>query len=155
MRECTHAGLDLPARSRRSLLGLLAAGLVGVPGLLVNRRARAQSGLPKPSKSGMVTAIAIARAKPGQEDELGGRISALVAPTLVERGCINNDLHRSNTDPAVWVLYENWQSQADLDAHMKSDHVRSFFRRADEVLAHVDAHFLSMVLPHGGPYRRC
>jgi quinol monooxygenase YgiN len=89
----------------------------------------------------MVTAIAIARAKPGQEDELGRRMMALVAPTLAEPGCINYDLHRSNTDPAVWIFYENWQSQADLDAHMQSAHYRSFFSRADEVLAHEDAHF--------------
>jgi quinol monooxygenase YgiN len=105
--------------------------------------------------SGEVTAVAIARAKPGHEEELGRRMMALITPTLAEPGCINYDLHRSNTDPAVWIFYENWRSQADLDAHMQTEHYKSFFSRADEVLAHVDAYFSSMMLPPGRSYRRC
>lgn len=155
MGDRMHRHLETAVNSRRSLLGFLAAGLAGATGLL-NRGALAQTGAPSPpSRSAMITAIAIARAKPGQENELGRRMKALVAPTLAEPGCINYDLHRSNTDPAVWIFYENWQSQADLDAHMQSAHYRSFFSRADEVLAHVDAYFSSMMLPPGGSYRRC
>jgi quinol monooxygenase YgiN len=141
-------------KSRRGTVALLAAGVASVAGLVANRRANAQAGAPAP-KSGMVSTVAIARAKPGQEDELGRRMMALVAPTLAEPGCINYDLHRSNTDPAVWMFYENWRSQADLDAHMQSPHFKAFFSRADEVMASVDAHQLSMVLAPGQPYRRC
>ena len=80
---------------------------------------------------------------------------ALVAPTLAKPGCINYDLHRSNADPAVWLFYENWRSQADLNAHMQSRHFKEFFSRADEVMASVDAHQLTMILAPGQSYRRC
>jgi quinol monooxygenase YgiN len=154
MGDRMHRTSELSAKSRRGVLGLLAVGLAGVTGLLTHRGARAQTNAPLPA-SQMVTAVAIARAKSGQEDELGRRMMALIAPTLAEPGCIAFDLHRSNTDPAVWIFYENWRSQADLDAHMQSQHFKDFFSRADEVLAHVDAYFSSMVLPPGGSYRRC
>jgi quinol monooxygenase YgiN len=155
MANRTHRASELTVKSRRSLFGFLAAGLAGVTGLLINRGGLAQTGAPSPSRSAMVTAVAIARAKPGQEEELGRRMMALITPTLAEPGCINYDLHRSNTDPAVWIFYENWRSQADLDAHMQTEHYKSFFSRADEVLAHVDAYFSSMILPPGRSYRRC
>jgi quinol monooxygenase YgiN len=128
---------------RRGVLALLAGALAGLSG----RAALAQ---PR-----MVTAVAIARAKPGQEKELGRRMAALVAPTLAEPGCINYDLHRSNSDPGTWMFYENWRTQADLDAHMKTAHFTGFFAKADEVLAHVDAYQLTLVEHAGRPYRRC
>jgi len=143
------------SKSRRTLLRLLAGGFGGVAAVLTRRGALAQASVPATAESKMVTAVAVARAKPGQEDELGRRMMALVAPTLAEAGCINYDLHRSNTDPAVWMFYENWRSQADLDAHMQSRHFKDFFSRAGEVLAHVDAYQLSMHLPRGRSYQRC
>ena len=149
-----HRTSGLAAKSRRGMLGLLAVGLAGVTGLLANRGARAQTSAPPPSPQ-MVTVVAIARAKPGQEDELGRRLMVLVAPTLAEPGCINYDLHRSNTDKAVWMFYENWRSQADLDAHMQTQHYKDFFSRAEDVLASVNAYFLSMMLLPGRSYRRC
>lgn len=92
-----------------------------------------------------ITLVAVARAKPGQEEELGRRMSALVAPTRAEAGNINYDLHRSNDDPAVWMFYENWRSQADLDAHFETPHLKDFLATADEVLAaDLDLRFFSM-----------
>jgi quinol monooxygenase YgiN len=132
--------------ARRSVLALLA-GAVGGIASLTSRAAFAQ---PR-----MVTAVAIAKAKPGQEDELGRRMADLIAPTLAEPGCINYDLHRSNSDPGTWMFYENWRTQADLDAHMKTAHFTAFFAKADEVLAHVDAYQLTLVEHAGRPYRRC
>jgi quinol monooxygenase YgiN len=58
----------------------------------------------------VITAIGIARAKPGQEEELGLRMAALIAPTRTEAGCIAQDLYRSIDDPSVWMLLEQWRS---------------------------------------------
>ncbi|MDX2266219.1 MAG: putative quinol monooxygenase [Hyphomicrobiales bacterium] len=82
-----------------------------------------------------LTLVAIITAKPGQEEELGRRLSALVAPTRLEPGCLNYDLHRSSDDPAVFMLYENWRSKADLDAHFEMPYLKDFLARMDEVLA--------------------
>ena len=92
-----------------------------------------------------LTLIASMKAKPGQEEELGRRLSALVAPSRQEEGCINYDLHRSNDDPAVWMLYENWRSKADLDLHFETPYLKDFLGRAEEVLAgDMDVRFFSM-----------
>lgn len=82
-----------------------------------------------------LTLVAFIKAKPGQEDELGRRLSLLVAPTRSEEGCINYDLHRSNDDPSLWMLYENWRFKADLDAHFEQPYLREFLAHKEEVLA--------------------
>lgn len=144
------------AASRRNVVARLVACVAAGATALTSRKTLAETtGNPSAASPRPVTAVAVARAKPGQEDELGRRMMALVAPTLAEPGCINYDLHRSNTDPAVWLFYENWRAQADLDAHMQSPHFRAFFAGAREVMAAVDAYQMSMVLPAGQPPRRC
>ena len=73
-----------------------------------------------------VTNIAFIRAKSGQSEELGRRLLTLVAPSRQEAGCINYDLHRSDVDPDVWCVYENWRSAEDLAAHFTLPHMQAF-----------------------------
>jgi quinol monooxygenase YgiN len=82
-----------------------------------------------------LTVIAHIRAKPGQESRVRQVLQGLVSPTRAEAGCINYDLHQSQTDPALFVFYENWASEAHLDAHSKSPHIQSFRKVAGEILA--------------------
>ncbi len=82
-----------------------------------------------------LTVIAHVRAKPGQESRVRQILENLLAPTRAEAGCINYDLHQSRTDPALFVFYENWESEAHLDAHARSVHIQSFRKLADETLA--------------------
>ena len=50
-----------------------------------------------------VTNFAFFRARPGQGEALGAVLAALVEPTRLEAGCLNDDLHRSvdHADAAV------------------------------------------------------
>ncbi|WP_375784608.1 putative quinol monooxygenase [Bradyrhizobium sp. Pha-3] len=73
-----------------------------------------------------VTNIAFIRAKAGQSEELGRQLLALVAPSRQEAGCINYDLHRSDTDPDIWCVYENWRSADDLTTHFTLPHMQAF-----------------------------
>ena len=82
-----------------------------------------------------VTVIAFHKARPGKEAALKESLLALCAPTRAEKGCINYDLHESADDPAMLVFHENWASKADLDAHLRSQHIQSFRKRAEELLA--------------------
>jgi quinol monooxygenase YgiN len=82
-----------------------------------------------------LTVIAHIRAKPGQESRVREILQGLLSPTRAEAGCINYDLHQSQTDPAVFVFYENWTSEAHLEAHAKSAHIQSFRKAAGELLA--------------------
>ena len=74
----------------------------------------------------MLTILVLIPAQPGKGDALGEALKALLAPTRKEKGCISYDTHRSNTDPDLWMMYETWESQADLDTHMKSPHLVDF-----------------------------
>jgi quinol monooxygenase YgiN len=73
-----------------------------------------------------VTNIAFIRAKAGRSEELGRRLLALVAPSRQEAGCMNYDLHRSDSDPDIWCVYENWRSADDLAAHFTLPHMQAF-----------------------------
>ena len=81
-----------------------------------------------------LTIIARMRAKAGQEARLKKELLGLVAPTRAEAGCLGYDLHQSQTDPAQFVFYETWKSQADLDAHFETPHIKAILKIAPEML---------------------
>jgi quinol monooxygenase YgiN len=81
-----------------------------------------------------LTIIARVRAKPGQEARLLQELKRLLAPTRAEAGCLNYDLHQSQSDPALFVLYENWTSQAALDAHFQTPYLKTMFRLVPELV---------------------
>lgn len=74
------------------------------------------------------------RAKPGREQALREALEALVAPTAKEAGYVNYDLHQGVEDPAVFALYENWESGEALDAHLAAPHLQHFVGRMDDLL---------------------
>jgi len=73
-------------------------------------------------------------AKPGHEDGVRDALLDLVAQTRKENGCINYDLHQSSEKAAQFVVYENWDTTADLDAHAKAAALRNFTRIAGPLL---------------------
>ena len=84
----------------------------------------------------MLTVIAKVRAKPGCESEVEAELRKLVEATRKEDGCLNYDLHRSQTEPAVFMFYENWTNRAALDAHAASPHMKAWGAKQPSLLAH-------------------
>ncbi len=82
-----------------------------------------------------VTVVAKCKAKPGMEDTVKEEIMALVEPTRAEAACINYDFHQSLEDKSVFMLYENWASKKDLDAHLAMPYLQAFIGKAEEILA--------------------
>jgi quinol monooxygenase YgiN len=62
----------------------------------------------------------------GQEAELAGQLRSLVTPTRLEPGCLTYELHQDPKNPAKFMFYERFKSQADLDAHLASPHFKAF-----------------------------
>jgi quinol monooxygenase YgiN len=85
--------------------------------------------------SKQVTVIARIKAKPGMEEKVRTEVMALVAPTRAEAACINYDLHVSRQDKSLFILYENWVSQKDLDAHLAMPYLEAFKAKAAGLLA--------------------
>jgi quinol monooxygenase YgiN len=75
------------------------------------------------------------RARPGKETELRDALQALQAPTRAEPGCLTYDLHQGPGDPARLMMFETWETQTAIDAHMKSPHVQKFAPRVDGLCA--------------------
>jgi quinol monooxygenase YgiN len=82
-----------------------------------------------------VTVIASFQARPGKEADLCAALTGLLAPTRKESGCLNYDLHVSADNPGRFLFHENWSSQADLDAHLKSPHLRKLLSQLGTLCA--------------------
>jgi quinol monooxygenase YgiN len=72
----------------------------------------------------VVILAVIVQAKPGKEQEVKEILQALVEPTRKEAGCLCYNLHEAKSDKARFMFYEQWASQAALDAHSKAPHMK-------------------------------
>ena len=84
------------------------------------------------------TAIATLIAKPGQQDALEQHLRALLAPTRVEAGCGQYDLHQDLANPLAFYMIEQWSSDEALQAHDASAHVQNFRAKAGDFLEHFE-----------------
>ncbi len=83
--------------------------------------------------------IANFKANPGREADLERILTAMVAPTRAEEGCVNYDLHVHVDDPSRFVLYEGWSSPQALDLHMTLPHFQTMLKELDGVVAERDS----------------
>ena len=74
----------------------------------------------------MLTISVLIPAKPGKGDALGAALRALLEPTRAEKGCLSYDAHRSNDDPDLYLMHENWESEDALRAHFDTPHLQDF-----------------------------
>jgi quinol monooxygenase YgiN len=81
-----------------------------------------------------VTVVALIQAKPGLEERVAAELEALLEPTRAE-GCLDFDMHRSATDPARFMFHENWTSEAALESHFATPHIRRWLALVDELCA--------------------
>lgn len=97
-----------------------------------------------------ISVVARLKAKPGVEEQVKQELMGLVAPSRKDMGCINYDLHQSVEDPCLFVFYENWESKADLDAHLGRSHVQTVLGKVDQLLAEpVELTLLKMLSNRG------
>ncbi len=92
------------------------------------------------------TIIGTVVAKPEMRDELMRILAAQVAPTRAEPGCINYDFHCDQSDPNVFIFYENFVNKEALEVHLKKPHLKPLIDRLDELLAKpVDIRYIEML----------
>jgi quinol monooxygenase YgiN len=95
-----------------------------------------------------LTLIAKLTARPEYSDAVGQGLFELLGPTRQEPGAIDYHFHRDNDNPAVWILYENWRSRADLDAHFEKPYTKALMARFPALLAKdMELTFCTMVSP--------
>lgn len=82
----------------------------------------------------MLRVVALFRAKPDKIQELREVLTAFVAPTVQEKGCVFYQLHQNLKDPADFSFLEEWESEEDLAAHSQSAHIQLGRQRFPELL---------------------
>jgi quinol monooxygenase YgiN len=81
-----------------------------------------------------VVVAAFLRSRAGKEEELASRLQALVLASRSDPGVITYELHHSTEDPALWFLYERYESQEHLNRHRENAVLRSFLADAATLL---------------------
>ena len=51
-------------------------------------------------------------------------VRPIIGPTRVKPGCISIACYQDPDDPDTLVLLEEWETQSDLEAHIRSDEYR-------------------------------
>jgi quinol monooxygenase YgiN len=74
------------------------------------------------------------RSRAGKEEELADRLEALVVASRSDSGVMVYDLHRSTSDPALWFLYERYESQEHFNRHGENPVLRRFIADAATLL---------------------
>ncbi|MEC3978253.1 putative quinol monooxygenase [Amycolatopsis sp. H20-H5] len=79
--------------------------------------------------------VAVITAKPGSEEIVRDALTTLAGHTLGEAGCQAYALFESEAAPGTFVTTETWLAQADLDAHLRTDHLQAALATTDGHLA--------------------
>jgi quinol monooxygenase YgiN len=80
-----------------------------------------------------IRVVAHIRAKSGREKELKEALSSLLAPTRKEAGCREYRLYENSQDRSELTFVEEWDSDAALDAHLKTPHVQASLSKVPEL----------------------
>lgn len=80
------------------------------------------------------TNIAFLRARPDREPAVAEALQRLVELSRDNPDCFLSHLHRSEEDPALWFLYENWSGHAALWQHLGTSPVQDLVRRTQPLL---------------------
>lgn len=82
-----------------------------------------------------LTVVAHIKARPGKESRTREELIKLIEPTRREDGCIQYDLHFSQSDPTEFLFFEIWSDAAALARHSQSTHLLQFRELGDQLLA--------------------
>jgi len=81
----------------------------------------------------MIVVIATLNAKQGSEDKLKDILTALVVESRLEPGNVRYELLERDDDPTEFALYEVWETETALNAHLRSKHISVAYSFTDEL----------------------
>jgi quinol monooxygenase YgiN len=81
------------------------------------------------------TLVVILKVKEGEVKKFEAAMAKAVKASRMEKGCISYDLNRDSEDPMRYQIYERWKSLADLEAHLKSEHLKALRGLLPELVA--------------------
>ena len=79
--------------------------------------------------------VARIKAKSETVSEVRELLSSLVEPTRKESGCIIYELLQNTEDPTDFTFVEEWESEAVLECHLASDHLKAIGPKLEPFVA--------------------
>ena len=79
--------------------------------------------------------IAEVTAKPGHADALRQELTAMLAPSRAEPGCVSYVLHEVPGQPEQFVFYEVWKDDAAFVFHEGTHHYRDLGIKVADLVA--------------------
>lgn len=79
--------------------------------------------------------VAKLQIKDGTQEKFEAAFAIAGRETQKDKGVIAYDLSREPKDSTRYVVYERWESLADLEAHLRTPHITALFGVIDELLA--------------------
>ena len=73
---------------------------------------------------GSFSLIVSFQVKKGEEKTLLDAAKPCIAATVKEKGCKRYELHQDLETPTKFVMFERWDSVADIEAHMGAAHTK-------------------------------
>jgi quinol monooxygenase YgiN len=94
-----------------------------------------------------VTVFAHARAE--KTSELKEMLADFAGRARAEEGCLEYHVHQDRAEPGLFVFYEVWRSDADMNTHLAQPYMTAFMEHRMRYLdREVDVHVLSMHTRH-------
>jgi quinol monooxygenase YgiN len=124
-------------RSFHGLLVILAlAAMVTAPSVCAEEKddpiiAFAKTRLKDPKKP--FTLVVIVKVKEGSQEKFEEAFAKALTATRKEKGCLTYDLNHDTKDAQSYVVYERWKSLADLEAHLKTEHIVALLKLLPEL----------------------
>ena len=77
--------------------------------------------------------IIVARilAKEEKRELVKSELLKLIDTTRAEEGCINYDLHQDQTNPNLFLFFENWETRELWEKHMSNQHLADYLKATE------------------------
>jgi len=81
-----------------------------------------------------LTIVANIHAHPDRIDLVKAELEKLVPITRAEKGCLQYDLHRDNSNPAHFMFFENWETRELWQTHMGAPHLAAYMQATEDAV---------------------
>ncbi|CAA6676815.1 MULTISPECIES: putative quinol monooxygenase [unclassified Lentimonas] len=92
-----------------------------------------------------LTIIANITAKPDRVGFVKTELEKLIAPTRLEEGCIDYNLHQDNKNPTHFLFFENWESRELWQVHMGNQPLQDFIAATEGALEELTVNEMTQI----------
>jgi len=108
-----------------------------------------QFALPERRGTALITSTIRITASETLNGEIVRLLLSLIEPTRVETGCISCGLYKDLHDPSIIIWVEEWNTQEDLERHLRSRQYKKILAAFDMSSEQPDMRFNTVVETKG------